>query len=488
MQGKVNEAYRVWYTLKLTSGAPATSVAGVDQTVTIRDPGNSATMAAPTIVEFGGGLYYFDISASFTNTNGAGQYGGTIEVSSASPVLVDTLPVNVDFYVQDIDDSVWDETAASHIAAGSTGLIHSLTGYLGAVWIDSNNGTAGTVTGVNGTASNPVDTLADAITIAGNIGVQKFVLITGSFTLLASLTEWFVEMRDESELLLNGQNVNGTEFVGGLIKGIGSGTIAIRSGHLEDVSGLRIDAQFCGLSGTIGLAAGTSTMDLCHSDTPGIFTPTIDFTGAGRQLNLRGYSGGIAIENMASADNISTLEFVAGQLIISGSCTAGTLVYRGNVFPVTNNSAGTTIVNNSTAAAVDGTLSTVHGAGSWESVTTSTTLEGHSVTQMNANPGQTVSVTTQVLNANGERVDGYIPQIDYIIDPSSSMASGYPLAMTRETVGVYSSEVSIPTGILAIGTYIVSVSWSRPGTALTQYEVFLINVSLAFGNASVSPG
>jgi len=91
------------------------------------------------------------------------------------------------------------------------------------------------------------------------------------------------------------------------------------------------------------------------------------------------------------------------------------------------------------------------------------------------------------MDSNGERVDGYVPQIDYIIDPSAVMISGYPLAMSREAVGLYSSGVSIPTGILAIGTYIVSVSWSRPGTALTQYEVFLINVALPFGTMSATP-
>ena len=466
MAGKVNETFRFWYSLKLTTGAPATSVAGVDQTIVVRNPGNSATMAAPTIVEFGGGLYYFDISATFTNTNGPGQYGGTIEVNSAAPVLVDTLSINVEFFTQNIDD----------------------TAYLGAIWVNANNGTAGTVVGINGTSSNPVDTLADAITLMGSTGLRKIVLITGQFTLVGTLDEAFVELRDESELLLNGQNVNGTEFHGGIVKGIGIGTVSMRSCLLEDISGMRIDAQLCGLNGTIGLAAGVSTMDLCHSQTPGTSTPTVDFAVAGSQLNLRAYSGGINVVNMA-ATNITSLEYIAGQLIIAGSCTAGTLVYRGNVYPVVDSSAGTTIVNNSTAMAVDNTLGTVHGAGSWEHVQASSTstLEGHSVTQMNANPGQTVIITTQVMNSNAERIDGYVPQIDYVINPAGAMITGFPLAMTREALGVYSSGISIPTGLLAIGTYIVSVSWSRPGTALTQYEVFLINVSLPFGTASATP-
>ena len=466
MAGKVNEAYRVWYTLKLTSGAPATGVAGGSQTITIRNPGNTATMAAPTIVEFGGGLYYFDISATFTNTHRAGQYGGTIEVNSGAPVLVDTLPVNVEFFVQDIDDL--------------------LTNYLGAIWVNANNGVAGTVVGINGVSHNPVDTLADAITLMGSTGLRKLVLVTGNFTLTATLDEAYVELRDESELLLNGQNVNGTEFHGGIIKGAGIGAVSMRACLLEDLSGLRMDAQMCGISGTIGLATGVSTMDLCHSQTPGTSTPTIDFAVAGSQLNLRAYSGGVQINNMAAVSNIATLEYIAGQLVISSSCTAGTIVYRGNVYPVTDTSTGTTIVNNSTAAAVNNVLSIAHGTTSWESVTADT-LEGHSVTQMNANPGQTVNITTQVTNANAERVDGYVPQIDYVIDPAGSMSAGFPLAMTREALGVYSSGINIPTGILSIGTYIVSVSWNRPGTALTQYEVFLINVALPFGTMSATP-
>jgi len=126
-------------------------------------------------------------------------------------------------------------------------------------------------------------------------------------------------------------------------------------------------------------------MDLCHSHTPGESAPTMDFVGAGRTLNLRGFSGGMAVTNMTSADNVATLDFIAGQIIIESSCTAGTLVYRGNVFPINDNSAGTTVINNSTSAAVNDVLSTAHGTGSWTSATADT-LEGHSVTQMNANP------------------------------------------------------------------------------------------------------
>ena len=104
-----------------------------------------------------------------------------------------------------------------------------------------------------------------------------------------------------------------------------------------------------------------------------------------------------------------------------------------------------------------------------------------------ANPGQSVGVAVQVLDLNDERIDGYVPQIDYVINPAGTMQTGFPTAMTNEATGLYSLNISIPTGLTAVGTYIVSVSWLRPGTAFTQSEVFLINVALPFGNAKVSP-
>lgn len=55
----------------------------------------------------------------------------------------------------------------------STTITNQSVGYLdGAVWIDTTNGTAGTVSDVNGTADNPSLTLADAMTILSNKNLQ----------------------------------------------------------------------------------------------------------------------------------------------------------------------------------------------------------------------------------------------------------------------------------------------------------------------------
>ena len=245
--------------------------------------------------------------------------------------------------------TVHTETKVSAIS--STKLVQSVTQadvdllkYLGAVWIDSNNGTAGTTVGVNGTPTNPVLSLADAETIAATTGLRAYVIVDGAHTLTAGLTEWSVELRGESSLDFNGQSVNGSSFTGvGTVEGTMSGTINVHNCKLGDITSFVGHADGCGIAGTITLGAGTSSFVHCHSEVPGNATPTLNFGGAGRSVNVRFYSGGLKVEGMTDATNKATLEYVAGQCIIDGSCSAGELVLRGIIEPVTDNSTGTTV-------------------------------------------------------------------------------------------------------------------------------------------------
>lgn len=221
----------------------------------------------------------------------------------------------------------------------------ALLRYQGAIWINTANGTAGTTVGENGTPELPVDTLADALTLSDVTGLKHFVIVSGSLTLTASLNEAFVELRDESELNFGGQDVNGTEFLGGMLKGTMTGVIQVHGHHteIEDVVGLRGTISNAGLTGTITLGAGLTHLANCHSHVPGTATPTIIFGDATAKLSMRGYSGGVELQGMAAAGNISTCEFIAGQLLIDSTCSAGELIVRGIVAPVTDNSTGTLV-------------------------------------------------------------------------------------------------------------------------------------------------
>jgi len=65
-------------------GVAVTGAAGTT-TVTVRDPDDSATLS-PAVSETANGEYFFTVTAAFTTTNGAGEYGINISESS-TPLL-----------------------------------------------------------------------------------------------------------------------------------------------------------------------------------------------------------------------------------------------------------------------------------------------------------------------------------------------------------------------------------------------------------------
>lgn len=243
-----------------------------------------------------------------------------------------------------VADAVWNDTTSDHTTANTAGYSILQTLYNGAIHIDATNGSSGTALGLNGTNASPVDNIADALTLAGLLGFRVFRIIGGAITLTSSLTEWTILGYDEAEVNLNGQNVNGSTFENSIIKGSMSGTVSVRGGLIEDVTGFLGVATGAGFSGNITLGVGQSTFERCHSRTPGTATPTLDFVGAGRRANVRAYSGGLAVENMTDVTNTCTVEFVAGQIVVDSSCTDGVLDIRGVIKPVTDNSAGTNVI------------------------------------------------------------------------------------------------------------------------------------------------
>ncbi len=490
MSGKVNEAYRFWYTLKLTSGAPAISVAGVDQTITVRDPANSTTMSTPTVVEVSGGLYYFDISATFTNTNGSGQYGGTIEINSSSPVLVDMIPVSVEFFTINTEDLMevrYDSPAGP------------------AVWIDVLNGAGGAVVGVNGTSDNPVNNEADAYTLAVALGYRRYYFNAGNITLASGSSiayqDWTFHGGAQCGVIIGGKNVWGSTFknitISGTFDPVGNEGFDIKAIDCQVGACTDITGRFnnCAIHSTLSMptvviafgVAGALSLNNCWNVNTPDFPARIDMGGAnaiGSIVRVKGFKGKLLVQNMAEATAKFEGSFDGADLEFENTCTAGEAPILSGIFKLTDNSVGLTMDTLGRVGEVsDVYLGATHGIGNWVDAG----LSESGVTGLFANPGQSVGISVQTLDPNGERVDGYVPQIDYVVTPAGAMQSGYPAAMTREAEGNYSLNVSIPTGLTAVGTYIVSTSWSRPGTAFTQYKIFLINVALPFGNATVSP-
>ena len=107
---------------------------------------------------------------------------------------------------------------------------------------------------------------------------------------------------------------------------------------------------------------------------------------------------------------------------------------------------------------------------------------------INTSPGNRITLVVQIVDGYGTRADGYqAPQVDYFLNPSNADILGGAVFMTKVGTGIYRRSFTLPSGASTIGTYIASVSWPHPDTARFQYDVFLIQVSLPFGNSSVSP-
>lgn len=242
----------------------------------------------------------------------------------------------------------WDEvlTGATHNIATSSGRrlrgIQEFQGYAGgAIWIDTANGTAGTTDFENGTVENPVDTIADANTLAASLNINRFRVAPGS-------TITFAASQDDQEfegngwtLALGGQSISDSHIVGADVSGIATGATAphFRECHMGACTLPPALLTDCGLANEITAGSvGTFILDGCYSEVAGTSAPGWDFGAAvgSVNLNIRHYSGGIEIANMGSAgtDTMSLEGF--GQLIIAATCSAGTVAIRGN-FTVTDN-------------------------------------------------------------------------------------------------------------------------------------------------------
>lgn len=248
-------------------------------------------------------------------------------------------------------DDVWDEilTGATHNVATSSGRrlrgIQEFQGYEnGAIWVDTVNGTAGTVNYENGTVENPVLTWADALTLATSLGFTRYEIVNGSTITLAATLNNSVLKGDRWTLALGGQDVGGSHFEGAVVSGTSTGTEAhyidctigtatLSNSHLER-------SKF---SGTVTLSAtGDYHIADSHSGIAGASTPVIDMGAAvaNTNLNIRSYSGGVEIRNFnqSGTDNFSMEG--QGQVVYAAS-SSGTVNQRGE-WKVTN-TGGVTI-------------------------------------------------------------------------------------------------------------------------------------------------
>lgn len=197
-----------------------------------------------------------------------------------------------------------------------------------------------------GTASVPVDNLADALTIADNLGFSHFVF-RGAITLTQATgnTQWegdgtfaFVDF--------NGQDVSGTNF-----SRLGcSGVIALpvtQTILIESSSIVNTVTNFSGIISNSTLAApvilqpGLTRILNCTADAPGAgpTSPIIDAVdNLGIDVAVRNYAGELRLENFTQSDSVLAIGFNSGELVIEASCTEFDRVELRGIGHITNNS------------------------------------------------------------------------------------------------------------------------------------------------------
>lgn len=238
----------------------------------------------------------------------------------------------------------WEETGGAHLVPGTTGFNAAAMSYMGALNIDTANGTAGTVFGTNGTVGNPVNNVADAIVLDAILKSRVYRL-RGSITLTTAHDDWsFLGTGTETVVSIGGQDVQDSFFDGCELSGNAANShIHAHDCTLDGLTNFSGILSQCRLRNSLSLAANSTMFAHCVSYVPGAGgTPILDVQGTGRTFQLRAYSGGIRIQNMSDAGNAGTIELVAGQVILDASCTDGDLAIRG-IGSLTDNSAGTTI-------------------------------------------------------------------------------------------------------------------------------------------------
>ncbi len=283
---------------------------------------------------------------------------------------------------------------------------------IGRIWVDTNNGTAGTEPYVNGTADNPVLTWADALTLSASAGLNDFHILIGSSIQLSANSDSISVFGDNWNLDLNGQSIEGSHFSGANVTGIGVATVIKPDFHDCKFGAVTLppcDTKSCGYgvgSGTCtGGSAGQYAFIDSYSLVPGSGSPAFVFSGLGSAtgINVRGHRGGatwtldsdctLSHEVLAGGGQTFTsggadIELrgifraatyvlsgagtiqqvgVTGPITISGTSTATVNLY-GVSSSLADTSVNTTVNDNTTSTEnIDIELTASHDAGSWAS-------------------------------------------------------------------------------------------------------------------------
>jgi len=223
------------------------------------------------------------------------------------------------------------------------------------VWFDSVNGASGTDVDINGRQDNPSDTIANVLTMAVALGTNIIRVVEGSTLTLDAATEGYRIIGKNWTLALGSQSISGSYIEGATVGVSGICTGAIRPVFKDCTLGT-LTAPPCGFyecgldSGQVTAgSAGVFVFDNCHSRIAGVNFPLFNASDEIVDLSVRHYSGGFGLSNFTDATSDVSIE-ANGNVSEAVTCTAGTLVIRGNA---TLTTAGSMTVSDNARIDID---------------------------------------------------------------------------------------------------------------------------------------
>lgn len=347
-----------------------------------------------------------------------------------------------------ISRKVWDEIIDSnnYTIENSAGkrmwTLQDYGGYQAAsVWLDSTNGSAGTISSINGTVGLPSSNLENAITIANNNNIRQLFINEGTDINLTSFTpsvsgyrfwgnRWSINLgsKDISNTTIESSEITGTGAVTGLDRP------KIISCILNDARTGPAEFNNCGLMNSFTInSAGDFNFDNCFTAAPNDGVVLLQMNSIVGQTNvyMSHFSGSLSINSMRVDDYI-VIEG-EGKIVIENSCLDGIVNIRGN-FDIVDNSNGNVTVNSGSVISKSDIAESV-----WDRILDNTTHNdtnsaGRRLREIQDNVLTTVetkidNINTTVtdnnsdlttINTKVDNLDGKIDIVDTVVDDTNA--------------------------------------------------------------------
>lgn len=365
IQKDVFSDWKEWVASVIDNGLwpPAIRTTGGDPTVEGQKSGdiyflinNWKLYVDITKVKVTGVLFSDDFDSAYYDLNGTIQFPAQVaSLVSGISSTGGTTPADVWEYgtrtlttaagptASEIADAVWNESAADHDVAGTFGHILNEIDYLAKeIWVNLELGTNG-----NGSQESPYNNINDAKDLAEADGIRVINLI-GDVTFTRNFNNFVLRGIGEPEVDFNGQSIKNSKFINCRVKGAYNNGSNARFEDCELLDSAFLEGTYdhCDLGGDLTCQADAVVlMKDCVSNIPGTSRPTISMNAAGTsQLSVRGYSGGLTIQDCNNVADRVTVELHPGSLTFDSSCTNGIMVARG-VGKFVDQTAGATVVD-----------------------------------------------------------------------------------------------------------------------------------------------